>query len=480
MNALKWLGMAVIVCACATGGPAPDPMHMDRPMFERELAARFQYPPPRPHPVESDDPSAGQVADAAYFAAFPNYDRSYSPATRAQALRLAADLRAHASTLSHEQFVLRVAEIAALADNGHTAIGENAFKKNTPRLPLRTYLFADGLYVLWTTSANSDLLGARIDTIDGRSIADIYAHIRRYYGGLDRHREMMLIPMLESPALLEAAGMASSREALTLSGVLADGRPYRRRIAAEERDRSAWISSTPRTLFPAPHDGRMISLLQQSDRLPVYLRDHAHLFSTAELPERGYYIGLSANADADEGPIAAFLDGALTHVRNAHSAFVVLDMRMNGGGDYTTTYAFAHALPEAAAGAPIYVLTSAWTFSAAITTVAALKDAGGRQVIIVGEPVGDRLNFWAEGASFELPNAFLLVHYATGRHVYNGACRDTNTCFWLNYLYPVRVQTLAPDIAAPLTFAAYREYRDPALEAVLAHQSQRALAEHVH
>jgi hypothetical protein len=119
------------------------------------------------------------------------------------------------------------------------------------------------------------------------------------------------------------------------------------------------------------------------------------------------------------------------------------------------------------------VLTSAWTFSAAITTVAALKDEGGRQVTIVGEEVGDRLDFWAEGGSFELPNAFVLAHYTAAHHVYDGPCRDLNQCFWLNYRYPVRVPSLAPAIRAPLTFAAYRERRDPAMEAVLAREARR-------
>jgi hypothetical protein len=148
-------------------------------------------------------------------------------------------------------------------------------------------------------------------------------------------------------------------------------------------------------------------------------------------------------------------------------------MRMNGGGDYTTTYAFAQALPEAANDAPIYVFTSSWTFSAAITTAAALKTFGGDQVIIVGETVGDRLDFWAEGGTFNLPNAFVQVHYASGRHRYDGPCADLDECFWLNERYPVRVRTLEPDIPAPLTFEAYRAFRDPAMEAVLARQASR-------
>ncbi|MFT3726543.1 MAG: hypothetical protein QM759_01790 [Terricaulis sp.] len=462
----------LIVSACATAATGPDPMGMDDATFERALRAKFEAGPPLPIPNEVQDQAAGQIADAEYFSQFLNYDISYSRSARAHAQRLMADLRAHAGELSHEQFVLRVAEIAALADNGHTNVGQNSFKKNTPRIPVRTYSFADGLYVLWATPAYANLLGARIDAIDGHPIAAVRAGIRRYIGGTQAHRDSILTPMLESPALLQVAGFATEHDALTLSGVLADGQTFTQRISAERRDRSAWVSSTERTLFPAPADVGMESVMRDNDALPVYLRDRALLFTTAELPENGYYIGLSFNRDADEGPIAPFLDNALAHVRNAHPAFVVLDMRLNGGGDYTTTYAFAHQLPRAAAPAHIYVLTSPWTFSAAITTVAGLKQTGGAQVSIVGENVGDRLDFYAEGDTFQLPNAFMTVHFSNGRHVYDGPCRDTNTCYWLNYKYPVRVRTLTPDIPAPLTFAAYKAMRDPAMDAVLAAETR--------
>ena len=95
-----------------------------------------------------------------------------------------------------------------------------------------------------------------------------------------------------------------------------------------------------------------------------------------------------------------------------------------------------------------------------------------------GENVGDRLDFWAEGGTFNLPNAFVQVHYASGRHIYDGPCNDRATCFWLNERYPVRVRTLEPDIAAPLTFEAYRALRDPALDAVLAREARRRSSAH--
>lgn len=467
---MRW-ALVLLLAGCAATS-TPHPLTLDDGTFDREVERRFQYGPPEPAPAETGDESAGQIADAAYFAAFPNMDRSYTPATRRAALRLAERLRAEAGDLTHEQFVLRVAEIAALADNGHTSIGENAFKKNTPRLPLRTYAFADGLHVLWADPAFADLLGARIDAIDGRTISALQTALRRYSGGTVARRQRMQTAILESPALLQAAGLARARDELTLRGVLANGAPFERLVRAEERDRSAWVSSSQRLLFPTGLESFMVSFLGPRSEAPTYLRHPSELLTAESLPQNGFYIGIGYNGDADDQPIRPWLDEQLAHIRRERPSYVVLDMRMNSGGDFTTTYAFANALPEAANGAPIYVFTSSWTFSAAITTVAALETAGGDQVIIVGEPVGDRLDFWAEGGTFNLPNAFVQVHYAAARHVYDGPCTDLDQCFWLNYRYPVRVRSLGPDIAAPLTFAAYRELRDPAMEAVLARQAR--------
>jgi hypothetical protein len=261
----------LLLLACVAGGArAADPLTLPAEEFERQFAARFQYPPPSPPPKELADQGAGQAEDASYFAAFPDYDRAYSDAARAEARRKLASLTVEAAALSHEQFVLRVAEIAALADNGHTAIGRNAFIKNTPRLPLRTYWFSDGLYVVRATPALADLLGARIDSIDGVALEDVYQRVRRYVGGADNHRRLMLIPVMESPGLLAAAGVAKETNALTLSGVLANGSRFERRVDAIQRDRAAPVSSQARMIYPAPNDSTegMTSFIPPDAKVP--------------------------------------------------------------------------------------------------------------------------------------------------------------------------------------------------------------------
>ncbi|HZZ93168.1 MAG TPA: hypothetical protein VFE23_11440 [Usitatibacter sp.] len=470
---------AALLAGCAATSRRFDPLSLDPETFGRELHARFQSKPPEPSPPEVADQAKGQALDARYFAAFPELDRSYTPAARDAARELAHELVEDAATLSHEAFVLRVAQITALADNGHTTVGENAWRKNTPRLPLRSYWFADGLYVVRASRQQIDLLGARIDAIDGHAVEDIFQGLRRYEGGTEMHRRLRLLPLFESPRFLRAAGIGREDHALTLSGALANGERFERRVEAQDRDRSAPVSSSSRLLFASDPDGpeQLASLYTLDSKVPVYLRDRLHLFMSYELPENGLYVALGANASSEDESITDFLAGVLEQCARLKPSFVVVDFRMNGGGDYTKTYPFVVALDELMRDkGRIYALTSGWTFSAAITTVAALKTFGRDIVTIVGEPVGDRLDFWAEGERMELLNAYVAAYFTTGRHVYNGPCNDID-CFWVNRLYPVRVDTLDPDIPATLTFADYRDGRDPALEAVLTREREGPAAD---
>lgn len=478
-RSLKGVAAAALPALIAGCSHAHDPLQtlraMDEASFRRELAARFQYPPPAPPPRHAHR-GAGQLADADYVLHFPGYDRSYSPQARAQARRLSERLRAEAAALSRESFILRVAEIAALADNSHTALSIGEFGRVAPRIPLRAYLFADGLHVLHAGGANADLLGARIDGIDGRRIDAMYRVLRRYHGGLEPFRRRQLLPMLESPALLHAAGLADAPDRLLLSGVTAGGAPFRRELLAVEAGHDASTGLTQRLLYPDLLQERgMKSFLPAGEDLPVSLRKGGSFVDSRPLGNDGHYVRLDLTVDVDR-PIEPFLAEVATHLRQQQPDFLVLDLRMNTGGDSMKTFEFARALPRTLPKARIYVLTSPWTRSAAMATAVVLKAGGGRRVRIVGERVGDRMDFWSEGGTFRLPNVGIGVDYAGGRHVFDGPCDDLAQCFWLDFAHAAKVRSLAPDVEAGWTFAAYRQGRDPALDAVLKLERNRRKA----
>jgi hypothetical protein len=148
---------------------------------------------------------------------------------------------------------------------------------------------------------------------------------------------------------------------------------------------------------------------------------------------------------------------------------LILDLRFNTGGNYANAHGFAQSLPELIAPrGRVYVLTSGQTFSAAITTTAFVKQAMGSRAVVLGEPVGDWLSFWSEGGQGCMPNAEFCFNYATGKHDYAHPCTDWNSCFWLNWFYPVRVDSLAPDETIVMTFADYEAGRDPVFDRAVA------------
>jgi hypothetical protein len=161
------------------------------------------------------------------------------------------------------------------------------------------------------------------------------------------------------------------------------------------------------------------------------------------------------------------MDSVTREIAARTPTHLVLDMRFNGGGNLQLTRAFAQRLPSLVPGR-IFALTSRYTFSAAISTVGYLKQAAPNRVTIVGEEVGDRLEFWAEGRPVTLRHSGILISRATERHDYADGCRRFTDCHRAVVVQRIAVPTLRPDVAAPWTVEALRAGRDPAMTAVAA------------
>jgi hypothetical protein len=113
----------------------------------------------------------------------------------------------------------------------------------------------------------------------------------------------------------------------------------------------------------------------------------------------------------------------------------------------------------------VYAITSGRTFSAAISSLGYLKQAAGDRLTIVGEPIGDRLEFWAEGDIMTLPGLGAMLLYARERHNYLTGCPEPD-CHAAIREHPIRVRSLQPDIAAPMTWADFQAGRDLAMLAI--------------
>ena len=128
-----------------------------------------------------------------------------------------------------------------------------------------------------------------------------------------------------------------------------------------------------------------------------------------------------------------------------------------------------------ARGGRVYALTSGRTFSAGISSLGYLKQSGGDRVSIVGAPVGDRLEFWAETDTIDLPQTGATILYATERHDYITGCPEPD-CHASIRNHPIRVRSLAPDVAVATTGRDVMSGKDPLMEAVLRLERARSPA----
>ena len=427
-----------------------------------------------PDAAASATPTSAEArhADIAFFREnFMASDVAYSAEARAEAERRLTALNAQAAAVSQVYFELELARIVALADNGHTAYFPGPRSRRFNRIgQVRFSPMGEDFYVLRAHPDHTDLLGARLVAIDNHPIAELRATARTLSGGIASWRDRNAAYFFESPEQMQALGSISGANQARYRFQLANGRTVTRTFAAEPANPDRVRGNSDRWFYPElmPEEGANWRTLINAEQAPWSLQQPGTAFRMRDAPEiDAYVIEVRQNNSSEDTDIAEFMLDSLEAARRSGRSNIVLDMRMNGGGDLNTTRAWVRRLPQVVSGR-VFVLTSPWTFSAAISTVGYLEQSAPDRVVIVGEHVGDRLDFYAEGDVISLPNSGGAVLSATERHDYRTGCRGVENCHGSVVRHPIAVQSLAPDIEAPWTMEVYRAGRDPAMEAVAA------------
>ncbi len=329
-------------------------------------------------------------------------------------------------------------QIDALTDNGHSNVGYQ--RDAVPaELPVRVTAFAEGLYIMRATETNAELLGGRVTAIDGQPISAVMTKLEQLRGGTPQWRRLCALQYLLLQDLLYGIDVAPNRQHTDWTVMLADGTTITRRFDAYVPPPSEPEASPTRWLSIETLKGMAGQWKTFKTDRPqtVSLIDFDETFRALPLPGTcTQFVQLKSNSDQNGQSIKSFLSKTESLLRQHQPCNVILDLRYDGGGDYVNTYGFARELPKLIPpDGRIFVLTGPATFSAGITTVAFVKHAGGTRVVILGEPVGDRLQFFSEGGWACLPDRPLCVAYETGKHDYQHACTDWDVCYWLNYFF---------------------------------------------
>jgi hypothetical protein len=388
-------------------------------------------------------------------------EQSYTPAARAQAAQRLDALEHSLGRVTPIAFEMEIARIVALADNGHSNVFAMSRSRWSNHVQIRMATFGSELRVMQAAPANADLLGAKLAAIDGVPIAAVRDSGRTLFGGVPAWRDRTIALFMESPDQLHVLGIARSPAAADYSFVTEKGQAITRRLAGEPNVAGG---PPPDFLLYGERDGGWSALKPPS--FPWSLQDPETSFRWRSAPDLdAMVIQLRRIVDGPGQPILAFLDEMKAKIAADHPRNLIVDLRMNSGGNLNNTRDFMKALPAMVPGR-IFVITGPGTFSAAISTTGYLKQAAPERVSIVGEEAGDRLVFFAEGRPASAPNSGMMIGIATQRHDYRNGCKAFSDCHGPVIRFPIAIPTLAPDIPAPLTFADWKAGRDPAFEAV--------------
>ena len=453
------MGMVVIAFIIVVGGAGAGIFYL--------FNQHFYFDPPKPDYPKPATALEAQRQDLDYFRKAMELDRSFAPAAREEAEHRVTALEKLPAALPEQKLHVALMKIMALADNGHSKMRASRGDARIPLEPVRVTRFAEGFFVMRAKASYRDMLGGRVESIDGVPFDEVLKQLKTLRGGKDSFRAENAAVFIEDHELLYGLGIARDPKQSEWTVRMPDGRLIKHTLVVGVEKGDALFTYGPRWRSPEPKKERgpgWFAYNPAHGMLPQSLRNIDNHFSRAPVPDTcAEYVRVQNIVDTDGQEIQPFLKDTEAGLRAHKPCAIIFDLRGNGGGDYTNMWRFTHNLPELTTGR-IFVLTDAMTFSAAITTTAFTKEAGGDRVTIIGEPVGDRLAFYAEGGNAVLPNSKFSLSYETGKHDYAHPCRDWHNCFWLNWLYPVRVKTLQPDILAPMTFRDWNAGRDIAYE----------------
>jgi hypothetical protein len=355
-------------------------------------------------------------------------------------------LARRAGTISRNELLVGVLRIIALLGprNGHTGLfpGDPSHTSPLSLYPLRLYHFADGVFVV--DARDRTLVGSRLVAVEGTTVERALELVGPLTPSDNASNRRGLAPhFLLTAEVLDGLGIVDGTGPATFTFERAGGR-------RDDVDLTAMPGPAYASAFADPHHGHNPSSLPYAPR-PLYLAgSRKPMWARTLASGRVVYVGFNSVV----APPDAFVRSLERLVRGPKVRRVVVDVRLNGGGDNTTYGPLTSILgtPPVNRRGKLSVLIGRATFSAAANFAAELdRDT---HATFVGEPTGGGVETYGDTFLLQLPTVGWSVHIAARYHHRKRSPRD-------------RRLAVGPDLPVDLTSAQYFAGRDPVLERAL-------------
>jgi hypothetical protein len=356
--------------------------------------------------------------------------------------------------LGDDEILVRIAQIGAMIQDGHSGLDYSSIPGDKGHIPIRFEQYDDGIYVRAAAPEYADAVGGKLVAVGTMSWQEAAQRIKTVISHdpeNDGYPRAWLAKMyLNYPVLLHGLGLSKSNESAEyIIEKNGSRRTFTMSVSKPSPDisiiTSTFLDSTPATWLDARPKTTMT---------PLWKQRTGEYYWFIYLPEkRAVYFQFNLVINGDGESLAEFAGRLGAFIKQHEVDRLVIDLRHNTGGDNTLLRPLLVDLIRAKTNfrGGLYVIISPMTFSAAQNFINRLENY--TEVIFIGAPTGNNVNFYGDPRGFELPHSHLRIAVAR--------------LWWQDKDPRDYRKSTGPLLAVTTTFDDYINGRDPVLDLAL-------------
>jgi Peptidase family S41 len=364
--------------------------------------------------------------------------------SRSSFLQRVQEIRRRLPYMGNAETIVAIKQLVALIGDAHTGFGFSSRPINFYIFPIKVYRYSDGIYIQAAAPKYRDVVGARIASIGNVSAAEAERRLDTVADASNSWTKRWWLPFTIRGEVFKALGLSTS----------ADSAVFGVERAGKIRAINIPVLRKPFTVdynLGAPPGSDWVDA--RGSVVPLYLQQVERPLWFARAGTDTLYIRCSVVGDSAEVTFDEFFARAFAYADRNGIDRIILDLRMNGGGNNELTPSVVQrivARPRVNQRGHLFVVIGRSTQSAAENLVDRLQR--DTEAVFVGEPTGERPNMYGDPQPFVLPRSRITVNIAS--------------LYWQDMGPSDDRDTTGPEIAAELTEADFENGKDPALEAI--------------
>jgi hypothetical protein len=379
-----------------------------------------------------------------------NHKSLFHTMTEAEFNRAVEKLDAEIPQLNEDQVFVRLLQVMAMVQDGHSGFDIRPVPPPDLKdhIPVRFVRYVDGIYVRAAAPEYADAVGGKILRVGNfgwqeaiQRLDSIESHDP---GNNGEQLAWSAKTSLNCPPLLHGLGLSDSPEIADFV-IEKGGRSRAFRMKASVSIGEWYLNSVPAGWV----DARPTSVT-----VPLAKQHEDKFFWFTYLPEyRTVYFQFNIVMNEEGETLADFAERLAKALEPPEVQRIVVDLRNNTGGDNTLLRPLLVALIRAKQNrrGGMFAIVGPTTFSAAQNFVNRMESY--TNVIFVGEPTGENVNFYGDPTTITLPHSHLEA--------------AVSQLWWQDEDPRDRRPATFPEIAMEPTFQDYVTGVDPALQFAL-------------